>query len=1249
MLRKFFLLLLILSISLSLADINGYRHAGSNDASPIEPLRDFSPSDETEPLYHWYNEVTELYSESCSLVYTTVCVTDEHGNYVRDLHLENFNFIDNRDTILPPDIVQLNECPTDSIYVDMVMFFDLSTSMDDEITELRSHISEFIESLSPEINFRLAYWTFNGCPDEGSGSTAGRRDRYRVDFSDPDCDYDRLAPHDWASNAEEAQCLFDAGYHYFYSLPVSDRGSGYEDQYGMLAHAGSTMVFRPEARRIFFLFTDEEPIYNEAECSPSWGPGEGPGSELYDFIDLMNENSIDVFPVTPHDGEMEYVVGLEPASRANYAGYYELADSTNGHWFWLYSDDYGAMVDSIAAVITPEPCCYSFMYRTTASCDSMAELQIDSYDDTWFGTTTEYYHGLCPPSFELVMPEFSGGITTCERQEIAFELNNPYFGLIDTNFVNFLINDVMYSSGDAELSITPTLVSFIPSESFAHGDMVIFQIVSAFNTEGCLGFSPVCTFFVDLMPPECHDPYPAEGETLFTAIDTLGISLSDDFAGVDFDLIGPENISIAVHGDTADFGDIEIIDDRIHIYDVIFPHDGDVTVCVHDIPDHPDYSYCPANLGDCCYEFVLYFSPQTFWFPDTIRPPCDTLLIPIFIDTIGPMVIESASFEISFDPEVCSPIGIVFDSTLTSEWMVDASDIDTETGHLSGSISGPALSPGDAGEFVYIRTAVNCDAWGGDYCPLEIDTMILNGGSPRAIVRDGFLVVDWRWTEWIVQLEILNQTNPDSGLRLAIGGDRYSTDLYDPESDLIILPHIPGFVRAHLAIDDPDYPWVTQLRRDMQDLEPNNRWIIPTFDEPNGIIKWKPHRFPEGKFYLNSIIDMKRDSMALFHEDDTLIIDWITPPFNIDTLCFAPGWNLVSTPVVPPRYEASDVMDFSPVDAYYYNTELKLYEEMEDLQRGKSYWVFAMRDTCIKIGGVELDNYNTNLLPGWNMIGSICDSVDISEICTVPSDAILPGSIYEYDVDEGYYIAAEYLVPGKGYWAMAFERAVLSVPTGGMYCKQMPVGIMPENIGNIIIGDEVLYYTSSQEARNSLDRYDRPIPPSAPESDLMRKATFVRDGFNLDTDIAFTPSWNIRIYEQSTLNFANLPGEYQMMELLDDNGNKTEILSGQNINLEPGNYLLKAASEKVESFQLLGAYPNPFNSSVEISFYTQNSTEISIEIIDANGRLVEKIYEGSSKIGINTVKWHADCPSGNYIYKIISDEDNLIGNLMLVK
>ena len=79
-------------------------------------------------------------------------------------------------------------------------------------------------------------------------------------------------------------------------------------------------------------------------------------------------------------------------------------------------------------------------------------------------------------------------------------------------------------------------------------------------------------------------------------------------------------------------------------------------------------------------------------------------------------------------------------------------------------------------------------------------------------------------------------------------------------------------------------------------------------------------------------------------------------------------------------------------------------------------------------------------------------------------------------------------------------------------------------------------------------------------------------------------------------------------------------------------------------------YPNPFNPLTNITIELGNETQIIAHIVDINGRIVEKLYEGSLSMGINTFTWDAsNYTSGIYFLNVLSDGHSVSNKLMLIK
>lgn len=73
------------------------------------------------------------------------------------------------------------------------------------------------------------------------------------------------------------------------------------------------------------------------------------------------------------------------------------------------------------------------------------------------------------------------------------------------------------------------------------------------------------------------------------------------------------------------------------------------------------------------------------------------------------------------------------------------------------------------------------------------------------------------------------------------------------------------------------------------------------------------------------------------------------------------------------------------------------------------------------------------------------------------------------------------------------------------------------------------------------------------------------------------------------------------------------------------------AGKLPESYQLSQNYPNPFNPTTTIPFTIPQQTDVKIAIYDVRGRLIETLYEQTTRAGSHTIVWNAEnLASGNY-------------------
>jgi len=95
-----------------------------------------------------------------------------------------------------------------------------------------------------------------------------------------------------------------------------------------------------------------------------------------------------------------------------------------------------------------------------------------------------------------------------------------------------------------------------------------------------------------------------------------------------------------------------------------------------------------------------------------------------------------------------------------------------------------------------------------------------------------------------------------------------------------------------------------------------------------------------------------------------------------------------------------------------------------------------------------------------------------------------------------------------------------------------------------------------------------------------------------------------------------------------------------------GNVFLNVEDEHVVMFSSI--YPNPANTLVNVSFQAVSSTDVTVILLDLNGKVLKTIFVPSAFEGINTVQFDiADLSSGVYLVNIQTATSSNIQKLVV--
>jgi hypothetical protein len=83
---------------------------------------------------------------------------------------------------------------------------------------------------------------------------------------------------------------------------------------------------------------------------------------------------------------------------------------------------------------------------------------------------------------------------------------------------------------------------------------------------------------------------------------------------------------------------------------------------------------------------------------------------------------------------------------------------------------------------------------------------------------------------------------------------------------------------------------------------------------------------------------------------------------------------------------------------------------------------------------------------------------------------------------------------------------------------------------------------------------------------------------------------------------------------------------------------------------LYGNYPNPFNPVTNIRFDLPNHSEVSLQVYNIEGKLIDNLVKGVFEAGIYNISYDAgSLPSGIYFYKLTAGNYTQTRKMVLVK
>ncbi|RKZ35090.1 hypothetical protein DRQ33_00570 [bacterium] len=226
-----------------------------------------------------------------------------------------------------------------------------------------------------------------------------------------------------------------------------------------------------------------------------------------------------------------------------------------------------------------------------------------------------------PPEAYTIFPPECGAIVACTDTFIIIELFDEN-GIDDTT-LQISVEGITYTISDPEvILLEDSLVYFIPSTWYSHGDTVNISVLRVADTLGNVASMPlVCSFIMDTIPPVLTEPVPPMGASVRDLTPTIQIPLTDDIAGVDstsFELtiITPDGDTIVyTWGDAPLSWDRDTLVWEAMVAGLGFEEDETLRICFS-ASDLVESEHCGPNSMDTCW-FIWFHVP----------PPADIDLI----------------------------------------------------------------------------------------------------------------------------------------------------------------------------------------------------------------------------------------------------------------------------------------------------------------------------------------------------------------------------------------------------------------------------------------------------------------------------------------------------------------------------------------------------------------------------------------------------------------------------------------------
>ncbi len=369
-----------------------------------------------------------------------------------------------------------------------------------------------------------------------------------------------------------------------------------------------------------------------------------------------------------------------------------------------------------------------------------------------------------------------------------------------------------------------------------------------------------------------------------------------------------------------------------------------------------------------------------------------------------------------------------------------------------------------------------------------------------------------------------------------------------------------------------------------------------------------------------------------------LIVGGGTTTLNV---AIASGWNLISNPVTNP-IPGDSVRQLYPTSLNAYAFEFAAgYVQKFKLANGKGYWEKFPGAISNPITGTLRTRDSVSVVTGWNIVGSISNTVDTSTIVSVPA-GLRVSNWFGYSAG---YTAVTQLVPGKGYW-------VKSAAPGGKFVLANPLVAKPAQtrtpeveiadvLNTLTItdangGSQTLYFGADGQKQIPVAMYTMPPAPPVGAFDARFETAdggsmVQTHGVELSSPVEFAVSVQSEAYPL-TITWKVTNASYAFtdgVQSKDMTGEGSTKITNSSVN----RFSVKLTGEGglPKEFALSQNYPNPFNPTTNIKYALPVYSRVTMEIYNVIGQKVRTLVSDNQAAGYHAIEWNSTGTSGQQL------------------